>query len=103
MSKERFRIDMLGTSFVISVDEDPLYLNALLTRYQAVLDSVEKNTGVTDPLKQSIIAGLLLCDELEKAQRKLNQHINKESTELKKAASIVTDLIERIEATLGKT
>jgi cell division protein ZapA (FtsZ GTPase activity inhibitor) len=66
MSKSDLRIDILGASFSITVDEDPVYLENLLNRYRLVIENTKKITGLEDPLKVSIIAGFLLCDELEK-------------------------------------
>jgi cell division protein ZapA (FtsZ GTPase activity inhibitor) len=66
MSKSDLRIDILGASFSITADEDPVYLENLLNRYRLVIENTKKITGLEDPLKVSIIAGFLLCDELEK-------------------------------------
>lgn len=100
MPKEDLRIDILGTSFTIRADEDPLYLNALLLRYQTVVDSVQRNTGLTDPLKSSIVAGIMLCDELEKQQRKLNSTSLQGKQESKEVEQLLLDLITRIDSSL---
>lgn len=100
MPKEGLRIDILGTSFTIRADEDPLYLNALLSRYQTVVDSVQRNTGLNDPLKASILAGIMLCDELEKQQRKLNSTSLQGKQESKEVEQLLLDLITRIDSSL---
>lgn len=69
MPKESLRIDLLGASFAIKADEDPAYLRNLLTKYARIVDETRQNTGLVDPLKISIVAGLVLCDEAEKARR----------------------------------
>lgn len=103
MPKEGLRIDILGTSFIIRADEDPLYLNSLLNRYQTMVDSVQKNTGLSDPLKASIVAGIMLCDELEKQQRRLNNNSLQSKQETKEVEQLLLDLITRIDTTLTNT
>ncbi|MFQ3547977.1 MAG: cell division protein ZapA [Termitinemataceae bacterium] len=102
MPKEGIRIDILGTSFTIRTDEDPLYMNALLRRYQNLVEVIQKNTGLTDPLKSSIVAGLMLCDEIEKYQRKLNSASLQQNQETKQVEQLLMDLITRIETTLSQ-
>ncbi|MDR1596969.1 MAG: cell division protein ZapA [Treponema sp.] len=67
MSKSELRIDMLGTSFFISADEDPVYLETLLGKYRQAVENTRRQTGIEDPLKLSIITGFLLCDDFQKA------------------------------------
>ncbi|GAB1483814.1 cell division protein ZapA [Treponema sp.] len=69
MPKGGLRIDLLGTSFSISADEDPEYLQSLLKRYTKVIEDIRLSTGLSDPLKIAIVAGMVLSDELEKARR----------------------------------
>ena len=69
------QIDILGASFSIQADEDPEYLQALLNYYRKTIDKIELSVAVTDPLKSSIIAGILLADELYKERLKTNPHI----------------------------
>lgn len=58
------QIDTLGVSFAIQAQEDPQYLENLLSYFNKVTDQVKANTGLQDPLKCSILSGLMLCDEL---------------------------------------
>jgi mannose-6-phosphate isomerase len=66
MAKNSLRIDVLGSSFAIVAEEDPLYLEGLLNRYKIKLAQIQKQTGIDDPLKMAILAGFQLCDDLEK-------------------------------------
>jgi cell division protein ZapA (FtsZ GTPase activity inhibitor) len=93
--KHDLRIDVLGTSFSISADEDPVYLETLLNRYRLVIENTQKITGLDDPLKISIIAGFLLCDELQKMS---NQ--NPAIFESHEAEEIAGNLIGRLERAL---
>ena len=48
------QIDILGTSFAIQAKEDSAYLENLLAYYKQVSQKIEKDTGLTDPIKQAI-------------------------------------------------
>lgn len=100
MAKGAIRIDMLGASFTIRSDEDPLYLNALLSRYQTVIDTTRRTTGVEDPLKLSILAGLMLCDDLERARGRKDS-VPQEG-DAAEAERLTLDLIARIDEALGE-
>lgn len=65
-SKGHLQIDVLGTSFAIEADEQSEYLQKIYSHYKQVLEEVEKSSGLNDVLKVSIIAGILLADELAK-------------------------------------
>jgi hypothetical protein len=94
MAKGGLRIDLLGASFSISADEDPSYLQALLARYRRVIEDARTTTGLSDPLKLAIIAGIVLCDDAEKARRGA-------SSDDAEAERIALDLIARIDEALG--
>jgi cell division protein ZapA (FtsZ GTPase activity inhibitor) len=68
MPQEGLRIDLLGTSFTIKADKDLVYLRSLLSKYRKTIESVRAGTGIDDPLKIAILAGIFLCDEVEKVR-----------------------------------
>ena len=78
MEKSNLRIKVLGTSFSIAADEDSVYLEKILDHYRVVLENTKESTGVEEPLKLAILAGFLLCDEIEKLKQKGN-HEGKEA------------------------
>jgi cell division protein ZapA (FtsZ GTPase activity inhibitor) len=96
VSKSDLRIDILGTAFSITADEDPVYLETLLTRYRQVIANTKKITGLEDPLKISIIAGFLLCDDLQKLS---NQ--NPRIRDAMEAEQLTQDLITRLDRALN--
>ena len=59
-------INVLGTSFSITVGEDPDYLNEVLAQYQVAVANTQGISGMRDPLKVAILTGFLLCDEINK-------------------------------------
>jgi cell division protein ZapA (FtsZ GTPase activity inhibitor) len=97
MEKNDLRINMLGTSFSISADEDTEYLENLLERYQIVVENTKKATGLTDPLKAAILSGFLLCDEIEKLKVRYGEQ------DARKAEQLTLDLIARIDEALLET
>lgn len=88
------QIDILGTSFSIHADEDPSYLQALLSYYKRMVDSVEKKADLKDPLKTSILAGILLVDELYQERLKSSP---KTQQELKEAEVLTQRIIEKLD------
>ena len=73
------KIDLLGTNFSINSNENTEYLQKLLVYYKRIAENAQNIGGSKDPLKTSILAGLMLCDELYQEKEKLitNQISNK--------------------------
>ena len=69
MNKTDLRIDVLGTSFTISTDEDPEYLDKLLKKYINTIENVRKVSKLDEPLKIAILTGFLISHDLEKLER----------------------------------
>ena len=59
------QINMLGTSFSIKANEDEEYLKKLLGYYTQITQLISKN-GTLNNQQISILAGIMLCDELYK-------------------------------------
>ena len=92
------QIDLLGTPFSIQANESPEYLEKLLDYYKKVVNHVDKEAKIKDPLKVAIISGIMICDELCKEKQKLqftNQTINKQ--DLVEAEEIALRIIENID------
>lgn len=100
MPKSDLRVDLLGASFSITVDEDAFYLKILLDRYRRVIENTQKTTGLEDPLKTAIIAGFLLCDEVEKLRARENSGLG--VFDSMQAEKLTLDLISRIDSALPK-
>jgi hypothetical protein len=98
MPKSDIRVDLLGTSFSITVDEDSFYVKLLLDRYRRIIESTQKTTGIEDPLKTAIIAGFLLCDEVEKLRARENSGLGVFNSI--QAEELTLDLIDRIDKIL---
>jgi cell division protein ZapA (FtsZ GTPase activity inhibitor) len=92
------RIDILGTSFSISADEDPGYLENLLTRYYVCVENTRKITGLSDPLKLAIMTGFLLCEDIQK--RMVRMEPEQQSAESQEVERIFLDINTRIDEIL---
>jgi cell division protein ZapA (FtsZ GTPase activity inhibitor) len=95
MPKTELRIDVLGTSLLLSVEEDPLYLDTLLSRYRRLLENTQKAYGLRDALQVSVLTGFLICDELERLRIKSMSDMA--AYEAVQAEKITLDMIEKIE------
>ena len=95
MAKGNLQIDLLGTSFAIQADEKPEYLNALYSHYKKTISQIENTSGLTEPLKVAIIAGILLADELYKEKMKRSDQTS--SIDLAEAEKIALGMISRID------
>jgi len=60
------KLDILGTSFTITAEEDEAYLNKVLLQYNAAVKNTQNISGIKDPLNVAVLTGFLLCDEINK-------------------------------------
>ena len=70
MPKGSLQIDILGTSFSITANEDSKYLERMLGYYKRIVENVSKNATLQNALQTSILSGIMLCDELFKEKEK---------------------------------
>jgi len=68
-------LDILGTSFTITADEDEAYLKKVLAQYRSAIKNTQNISGITDPLNVAILTGFLLCDEFNKVKDRLKNEI----------------------------
>jgi cell division protein ZapA (FtsZ GTPase activity inhibitor) len=95
VAKTSLNIELLGTTFSISADEDPVYLQALLGDYRQSLENTRKMTGMEDPLKLAILTGFLLCDDY----KKITSH-NPRIRDSVEAEKLAQELIIRLDKAL---
>ncbi len=100
MKKSTLSITILGTSFSIQADEDSEYLNRLLQYYESVVQNIQNTTPLKEPLKTAVLAGIMLTDELFKAQLShdsIKENCTKtELAELEKRTLKMIDSIDQI-------
>jgi len=85
------KLDILGTSFAISADEDEAYLKKVLTQYHAAVKNTQKISGINEPLNIAILTGFLLCDEINK----LKQQTECESSEVQNRTMNIIAALDR--------
>jgi cell division protein ZapA (FtsZ GTPase activity inhibitor) len=88
-------LDILGTNFTITVEEDEAYLQKVLTQYRTAVENTQSISGINDPLNIAVLTGFLLCDEINK----IKQQLNNESIEIQERAM---NLIAKLDQALGK-
>jgi cell division protein ZapA (FtsZ GTPase activity inhibitor) len=64
-------LDILGTSFSITVDEEEDYLEKVLEQYKTAIENTKSISGITEPLNIAILTGFLLCDEINRMKQQL--------------------------------
>ncbi len=98
----KLQIDVLGTSFSIKANEDDDYLNKLLGYYKRIAKQIEDTSSLDNPLQISILAGIMLCDDLYKEKgrnAKFQAALQKNETD-EQADKITRSLIEKIDKVL---
>ncbi|NLM01483.1 MAG: cell division protein ZapA [Treponema sp.] len=97
------KIDALGTNFTIQAKEDDEYLENLLSYYKQMVKQIENSTSLKDTLKTSILAGIVLCDELYKEKCKTqnsNENYNLNKLELSEVERLTMKMIDNIDKVL---
>jgi len=98
------RLDILGTSFTITADEDEAYLTKVLTQYKAAVKNTQKISGITEPLNVAILTGFLLCDEFNKVRKQIEERgesSDDDSIEAEEVEDRTIRLIAKLEQALN--
>ena len=93
------KIERLGTSFSIKASEDDNYLKKLLGYYKNIVNEIQKSGMLKSELHISILAGIMLCDELykEKSKSSVSQ---KTSLSNEKAEKLTSEMIKKLDQVL---
>lgn len=99
------QIDVLGETFTINASEDEAYLKKILGYYRRIIEKIMDNGGLKDKLQTSILAGVMLCDELYKEKSKTAQMLGKKGiVNLEnddEVERIALEMIEKIDRAIG--
>ena len=90
-------ISPLGTSFKLRAQEDSLHLQRIVDYYSKIVSQVESCVSERDPLKLSILAGIMVIDELF-SNNKQSDYTH--TDELDEVENITLHLINTINKTL---
>ncbi len=96
------RIELLGASFQIQSDESPEYIEQLLEHFRSRVEQIEQTVATGDPLKKSILAALLVTDELfsERENRSSSGSVRIAPEDADEIERITTRIISNIDASL---
>lgn len=90
------RIDLLGTAFTIQTDESPDYIQELVSELRVRMSRLSDATKVADPLKLSILAGIVLLDEARHARSTAKREGNSADDGDTVASSLLASLDKRL-------
>ena len=94
-------LDILGTKFSITVDEEEDYLQEIFSQYRAAVENTQSISGIKEPLNIAVLTGFLLCDEINRMRLGMEEaQLNKE--EFAEAEERARSLISRLDQVLGK-
>ena len=95
-SGNTMKIELLGTSFSIQTDEDPQHLQDIVDYLKTKIQEIRSSVTTSDALKVSILAALLVTDELfqERAATKIN------ASEAQQVQEITQRILRELEQTL---
>ncbi len=91
----KLQINLLGTSFTIQANEDEEHLQKLLGYYSRIVNDVSKIDSIKTPLQTSILAGIMLCDEVYKEKSNLVELEKNQSKNIQAANSQESEELER--------
>ncbi|MGL4987248.1 MAG: cell division protein ZapA [Treponemataceae bacterium] len=94
------KIDILGTSFTIQAEESAEYLDVIYNRYKTVIEELERTSPIRDPLRLSILAGILLSDEVQKKADPIVSSRVSQQTELIEVEKLALKMINSIDSIL---
>lgn len=97
----KHQIDILGTSFNLESSFDDEYLKQLLNYYEKLVDTIETNSGTSNQLYISIMAGLALLDELFKIKKE-KQELKSElqNKDVSKMEELTLDMIDKLSSVI---
>ena len=97
------QIDVLGTSFSIKANEDDEYLSKLLGYYTKIVKKIQKSGMMKNDMHVSILAGIMLCDELYKEKSKTARFSQSMTTDSDSEASkLAEDMIRKLDAAISQ-
>ncbi|TFG65079.1 MAG: cell division protein ZapA [Spirochaetales bacterium] len=105
MDERVVHIQILGTSFDLRSDEDPDYMNQLITYLHKKIEETRKITGNKDSLRIALLAGLLITDDLFKSRQKGESLFQPETgaagAEEEEISVITRRILERLDKSLS--
>ena len=95
MDEHLTEIELLGVSFTVRSEEDPSYLNDVMTYFKQRVEETSSRIAMTDPLKVSIVAAINIVDELFK-ERMSSKKTAENSQQIAEIATRITTQIDLV-------
>ena len=90
------KINLLGTSFSLKVDEDPEYFKKVISHIEKMFSNIEIDMNIKDPLRIAILSCILLTDDLLKEKDKASQNPDlKDADEVELMTLKIISLIDK--------
>lgn len=100
MAISDFTLEVLGTSFTITVDEDPDYLNEILTQYRIAVENTKELFQIKEPLTAAILTGYMISEELHRIRKEGEGKLAVREDEAREAETLAKSIIARIDKVL---
>ena len=71
-----YKINLLGSSFSFQTDEDPDYINRILSYLEQQINKSQSSFNIKEPLKISLLTCINLIDELFREQNSAERERN---------------------------
>jgi len=92
------KVNLLGSSFSLKVDEDPAYFQKVIQHIEKVFSDVESSLKITDPLRVALLSCIMITDDLLKERERKPQGLSAEEAE--KAEQMTLEIIHMIDKNL---
>ena len=99
--KGKVELNLLGTSFTLSSNEDSYYLENVINQYKLLLNKVQNEMKIQNPLKVAIISGILATEEMMKKPSNSKKTISLSLEEKEAVERIADDLVLKIDKCLS--
>lgn len=103
MAVNDFVLDVLGTSFTITVDEDPEYLNEIMAQYREAVENTKEIFKLKDPLTAAVLTGFMLSEELHRQRKQADGLQTVCEDDIREAEAVANNIIARINKVLEDT
>ncbi|MCK5671889.1 MAG: cell division protein ZapA [Spirochaetales bacterium] len=92
------KINLLGSSFSLKVDEDPEYFKKVINHIEKLFSDIEIDMNIKDPLRIAILSCILLTDDLLK--EKVNVSHNPDLKDADEVELMTLKIISLIDKTI---
>lgn len=89
------KINLLGSSFSLKVDEDPEYFKKVINHVEKMFTNIEIDMNIKDPLRIALLSCILLTDDLLKERDNKTHDPNyKDAEEVEQMTMKIISLID---------